>query len=72
MARAGFNQKRKKLRNSLAAGLAVAPTVVSRWLAAASLPLDSRAEDLRLEDWERLVLASRREGISPAAADPTG
>jgi 16S rRNA (adenine1518-N6/adenine1519-N6)-dimethyltransferase len=72
MARAGFSQKRKKLRNSLAGGLAVEPTVVTRWLAAASLPVDSRAEDLRLEDWERLVLASRREGVSSPAGDPTG
>jgi len=72
MARAGFSQKRKKLRNSLAGGLAVEPAVVTRWLTAASLPVDSRAEDLRLEDWERLVLASRREGVSSPAGDPTG
>ncbi len=72
MARAGFGQKRKKLRNSLAGGLEVGTPTVTRWLAAADLPADCRPEDLGLEDWERLVIASRGDGISPAAADPTG
>jgi 16S rRNA (adenine1518-N6/adenine1519-N6)-dimethyltransferase len=59
MARAGFGQKRKKLRNSLAGGLGVGTPTVTGWLAAADLPADCRAEDLGLEDWERLVRVSR-------------
>jgi 16S rRNA (adenine1518-N6/adenine1519-N6)-dimethyltransferase len=64
MARAAFNQKRKKLRNSLSRGLGVEASAVTAWLNAAGIGPECRAEDLRLEDWERLVEASRRLGHS--------
>jgi 16S rRNA (adenine1518-N6/adenine1519-N6)-dimethyltransferase len=53
--RAGFSQPRKQLRNSLAAGLRLAPQVVAEALRAVGLDPRQRAERLRLEDWGRVV-----------------
>lgn len=72
MARAGFNQKRKKLRNSLSRGLGEEAETVARWIEAAGLRPDCRAEDLGLQDWERLVIASRSEGINSSVVDRPG
>jgi 16S rRNA (adenine1518-N6/adenine1519-N6)-dimethyltransferase len=63
LARAGFHEKRKKLRNSLARGLDVEPGAVARWLEAAALPPACRAEDLALEDWDRLLRAAEARGL---------
>jgi 16S rRNA (adenine1518-N6/adenine1519-N6)-dimethyltransferase len=51
VARAGFSQPRKQLRNSLAAGLGIAPAAVESWLAAAGIDPRRRAETLTLEEW---------------------
>lgn len=55
IARAGFGQKRKQLRNALAGGLGLEPRAVAEWLVRAGLSPQSRAQELELEDWERLV-----------------
>lgn len=55
VARAGFGQPRKQLRNSLAAGLGVRPDMVERWLAAAGIAPERRAETLSLAEWEKLA-----------------
>jgi len=55
LVRAGFSQKRKKLRNSLAAGLRLAPAQAERLLSAAGIDPQRRAETLALEEWGRLV-----------------
>lgn len=55
VARAGFSQPRKKLRNSLSAGMRVSPGAAEGFLAAAGISPADRAEDLGLEDWERLA-----------------
>jgi len=55
LARAGFAQPRKKLRNSLAAGLHASPQEVERRLTRLAVTPALRAEDLALEDWERLA-----------------
>lgn len=53
--RAGFSQKRKTLRNSLALGLNQPPALVERWLRAAGIEPQRRAETLALEEWGRLA-----------------
>jgi len=49
--RAGFSQKRKKLRNSLGAGLALAPAEAAEALEQAGIDPGRRAETLSLEEW---------------------
>jgi 16S rRNA (adenine1518-N6/adenine1519-N6)-dimethyltransferase len=53
--RAGFSQARKKLRNSLAAGLHLRPDEVSTWMLRADLDPSRRAETLSIADWLALV-----------------
>jgi 16S rRNA (adenine1518-N6/adenine1519-N6)-dimethyltransferase len=62
LARAGFNQKRKTLRNSLAAGLGFQPEEVEKRLHAAGINPRSRAEALSLAAWDQLT-----EQFSPNA-----
>jgi 16S rRNA (adenine1518-N6/adenine1519-N6)-dimethyltransferase len=62
LARAGFSQKRKQLRNSLASGLGVKPTSIEKWLEAASLPASCRAQELSLDDWSRLAQTVKDAG----------
>ncbi len=61
--RAGFGQKRKQLRNALAAGLGLRPREVAARLERAGIPPAARAESLDLESWGRVVrsLFPRRE-----------
>ena len=51
MVRAGFGQKRKTLRNSLAAGLHLPASVIEASLAAAGLAPRQRAQELDIEQW---------------------
>ncbi len=55
VARAGFSQPRKQLRNSLAAGLGLAPAAVAAWLTAAGIDPRRRAETLALAEWGELA-----------------
>jgi 16S rRNA (adenine1518-N6/adenine1519-N6)-dimethyltransferase len=55
VARAGFSQPRKQLRNSLAAGLGLAPAAVETRLAAAGIDPRRRAETLTLAEWGALA-----------------
>jgi 16S rRNA (adenine1518-N6/adenine1519-N6)-dimethyltransferase len=55
LARAGFSQPRKKLRNAMAAGLRLSPGDVEVGLRRAGVSPDARAEDLSLDEWERLA-----------------
>jgi 16S rRNA (adenine1518-N6/adenine1519-N6)-dimethyltransferase len=57
LARAGFSQKRKTLRNALAAGLGWPATQVREMLKAAGIDPQRRAETLDLQEWHRLVNA---------------
>jgi 16S rRNA (adenine1518-N6/adenine1519-N6)-dimethyltransferase len=54
VARAGFGQRRKQLRNSVAAGLNVSPTQAACWLHEAGIDPQRRAETLALEEWGAL------------------
>jgi 16S rRNA (adenine1518-N6/adenine1519-N6)-dimethyltransferase len=55
VARAGFGQPRKQLRNSLAAGLGVAPAVAEEWLNATGIAPQRRAETLTVAEWGDLT-----------------
>ncbi len=51
----GFSQKRKKLSNTLAAGLHVSNSQMSEILKKADIDPNFRAEHLEIGDWERLA-----------------
>ncbi len=55
IARAGFGQPRKQLRNSLAAGLSVPPASAEAWLERAGIASQRRAETLTLAEWGALA-----------------
>jgi 16S rRNA (adenine1518-N6/adenine1519-N6)-dimethyltransferase len=57
MARAGFAQKRKQLRNTLAAGLSLAPQVVEDALRGADIDPTRRAETLAMAEWGEIYRA---------------
>jgi 16S rRNA (adenine1518-N6/adenine1519-N6)-dimethyltransferase len=68
VARAGFCQPRKQLRNSLALGMRVSANVATAWLQAAGISPQRRAETLSLEDWGRLAGVVTRESDRVLAA----
>lgn len=53
--RAGFGEKRKKLRNSLHGGLRLDKDLIEEILKQTSLPENARAEELSLADWHNLT-----------------
>lgn len=55
MAHAGFSEKRKKLRSSIAAGLRITKLDAEQLLRRANINPDSRAEDLSINDWRQLA-----------------
>lgn len=61
-ARAGFGQKRKTLRNSLRAGLALDAACVEGALAKAGVDAGRRAETLSLEEWASVTRALDAQG----------
>jgi 16S rRNA (adenine1518-N6/adenine1519-N6)-dimethyltransferase len=55
LAKAGFSQKRKTLRNSLSGGLGCSPAQAADLLASAGIDPNRRAETLSLDEWETLA-----------------
>ena len=53
--KAGFSQKRKKLRNSLASGLHISPQDVERILTKAGIDPQRRAETLSIQEWHKII-----------------
>jgi len=58
LVKAGFGERRKMLKNSLAGGLRIEAAQAVELVAAAGLSPTARAQELSLEDWERLYSAS--------------
>lgn len=54
LTKAGFSQKRKTLRNSLAAGLHISPAQAEELLQGANIESRRRAETLSIEEWQTL------------------
>jgi 16S rRNA (adenine1518-N6/adenine1519-N6)-dimethyltransferase len=63
LARAGFSQKRKTLRNSLSAGLRVSPDRVVALLDSIGIDPRRRAETLSLAEWKSLVDAYKSSSV---------
>ena len=55
LARAGFQQKRKNLRNSLSSGVQLEKSFVEELLAAAQIDKNRRAETLSMDEWIELT-----------------
>jgi 16S rRNA (adenine1518-N6/adenine1519-N6)-dimethyltransferase len=53
--KAGFSAKRKKLRSSISAGLAISKPGAEELLRHASINPELRAQDLSVDDWLRLA-----------------
>lgn len=53
--KAGFANRRKKLRSSLAAGLGLDKSLTEDYLRTADIDPNVRAQDLTIDDWRRLV-----------------
>lgn len=53
--KAGFGAKRKKLRSSLAGGLGLSKQATVELLTHTGIDPDKRAEDLTIEEWQRLA-----------------
>lgn len=52
--RAGFSSRRKKLSNSLSSSLSIPTAQIEEKMAKISLSLDSRAQELTIEQWQEL------------------
>lgn len=64
LARAGFGQRRKQLRNALTSGTSWSRSEIESALAEASLDPRRRAETLTLDEWAALT-AAVRDGLLP-------
>lgn len=56
LVKAGFSEKRKKLRSSLSGGLGIDKVEADQLLKAANIKPDVRAQELSLEQWHELYL----------------
>ncbi len=64
LAKAGFSQKRKTLRNSLAGGLAMPAHQAGEFITQAGIDPQRRAETLSLSEWEQLTAIYRQTVIA--------
>lgn len=64
LAKAGFSQKRKTLRNALSGGLGFRPQDVSDLLTAAGIDPQRRAETVSLAEWQSLTAVYRGKASS--------
>lgn len=55
--KAGYSERRKKLRSSLSSGLSISKPAAEAALVAAKIPPDARAQELSLKQWHQLALA---------------
>jgi 16S rRNA (adenine1518-N6/adenine1519-N6)-dimethyltransferase len=63
LVRAGFGERRKQLKNSLAGGLGCTVDTAVELLAAAGLKPTARAQELAMTDWRRLYAKSDEAGL---------
>lgn len=54
LVRAGFSEKRKKLRSSLSGGLQLEKVVIDELLKTADISADARAQELTMNEWHKL------------------
>jgi len=58
LVKAGFGERRKKLRSSISNGLHISKLEAEKLLASASIDSNLRAQALSLEDWHRLYMVT--------------
>ena len=63
VARAGFSQKRKQLKNALGGGLAIKAAQAGELLDAAGIDPKRRAETLSLDEWAKLTHTLTQAGV---------
>lgn len=63
LVKAGFGEKRKMLKNSLAGGLNIGIELSGRLVEQADLPPTARAQELSMPDWQRLYKACEKADI---------
>lgn len=61
--KAGFGEKRKQLKNSLAGSLNLSPELAIELIAAAGLGATARAQELGLPEWQRLYDEAMSRGL---------
>ena len=54
LVKAGFSERRKKLRSSLSGGLGIDKDVADQLLLRSGLPAEARAQELSIDDWKKL------------------
>jgi 16S rRNA (adenine1518-N6/adenine1519-N6)-dimethyltransferase len=59
LAKFGFSAKRKMLKNNLASGLKISNSEAEKLLKTIGLDIKVRAEDLSVDNWQKLFAASR-------------
>lgn len=59
IAKAGFSQRRKKLRSSLSAGLHISKNQAEELIANANISPNARPQELSLEQWYQLCIAAQ-------------
>ncbi len=65
LARAGFSQRRKQLRNTISSGLSWKKDEADHLLQEASIDPTRRAETLSMAEWIRLSEIIQRDGLNP-------
>ena len=66
LVKAGFSEKRKKLRSSLAGGLGISRQEVDGLLKKAAINGDRRAQELSLREWHRLLRSYQKMTVVSA------
>ncbi len=61
--KAGFSEKRKQLKNALAGGLNASVDMTGQLLVQAKLNPTARAQELSLNDWEKLYRAAEKQRL---------
>jgi 16S rRNA (adenine1518-N6/adenine1519-N6)-dimethyltransferase len=61
--KAGFGEKRKQLKNSLSGGLNLSPELATDVLKSARLQPTARAQELDMNQWERLYRVATKKGV---------
>ena len=63
LVKAGFSQKRKTLRNSLAGGLHIKGAEAEELLSKAKVPESARAQELNFEQWHNLYIVAQKQHL---------
>jgi len=61
--KAGFSEKRKKLRSSLSGSLDISKDQADEWLKRAGIRPDARAQELSIKDWYKLSQTTHHQTI---------